>query len=155
MNAVPFGYQTWETLTTEAGTPLFDTELAGQIPNVLGLANAVDFEKGCFVGQEVVSKVENRGQPSRRLVGLVVEGTGDALPDVGSPVTADGDDVGEVTRVAGSPTRESAVALAYVDFGLDAADVAVEVDGEVVPASTEPLPLVEGTERSARIPRYG
>ena len=43
MNAVPFGYRTWETLTLEAGTPLFDTELDGRIPNVLGLRNALDF----------------------------------------------------------------------------------------------------------------
>ena len=35
-SAVPVGYRTWETLTLEAGTPLFETELAGQVPNVGG-----------------------------------------------------------------------------------------------------------------------
>ncbi|MEM4780319.1 MAG: aminomethyl transferase family protein, partial [Halalkalicoccus sp.] len=44
LGAVPFGTQTWETLTLEAGTPLFASELEGRIPNVLGLRNAVDFE---------------------------------------------------------------------------------------------------------------
>ena len=160
MAAVPFGRTTWRALTLEAGTPLFDSELDGRIPNVAGVRNAVDFEKGCFVGQEVVSKVENRGQPSRKLVGLELESaTNDdegVLPESGATVADDGGDaVGEVTRAAASPTRESAVAFAYVDFGLgEAADVTVEVGGEAVPATVEPLPLVEGSERSARIPRY-
>ncbi|MFW6317522.1 MAG: aminomethyl transferase family protein, partial [Halorubrum sp.] len=57
LNAAPFGYRTWDALATEAGTPLFEYELAGTVPNVLGLRNALDFEKGCYVGQEVVSRV--------------------------------------------------------------------------------------------------
>jgi len=152
--AVPFGRATWRALTLEAGTPLYETELSGRIPNVAGVRNAVSFEKGCFVGQEVVSRVENRGQPSRRLVGLGLES--DDLPAAGAPVSApDGDAVGEVTRAAASPIRESVLALAYVDFDLDPdADVAVEVGGETRPASVEPLPFVEGSERSARVPRY-
>jgi len=159
MAAVPFGRATWRALTLEAGTPLFESELDGRIPNVAGVRNAVNFEKGCFVGQEVVSKVENRGQPSRKLMGLELAGgseeDGDSLPAPGATVSADGTDAGEVTRAAASPTRESAVSFAYVDFGLaGAADVTVEVDGEAVPASIEQLPFVEGSERSARIPRY-
>src|SRR5699024_9767085 len=96
MNAAPFGYATWDTLTLEAGTPLFDSELRGNIPNVAGVRNALDFEKGCYVGQEIVSRVENRGRPSRRLAGLTL----DALPSTGAAVF-DGDaSVGEITRAA-------------------------------------------------------
>ena len=165
MNAVPFGRATWRALTLEAGTPLFSTELEGRIPNVAGVRNAVNFEKGCFVGQEVVSKVENRGQPSRKLVGLELAGGADVpdggnddgqrLPVSGATVAAGGNVVGEVTRAAGSPIREAAVALAYVDFGLDSdAAVTVEVEGEPIPAPVEPLPFVDGSERSTRIPSY-
>ena len=158
MNAVLFGRATWRALTLEAGTPLFETELEGRIPNVAGVRNAVNFEKGCFVGQEVVSKVENRGQPSRKLVGLELgggDGHGQRQPDPGATVAAEDDDVGEVTRAAESPIRGSVIALAYVDFGLeDDAPVTVEVGGEAVPASVESLPLVEGSERSARVPSY-
>jgi len=157
--AVPFGRTTWRALTLEAGTPLYETELDGRIPNVAGVRNAVDFEKGCFVGQEVVSKVENLGRPSRKLVGLELArgagSDGDRLPASGAAVSADGDDVGEVTRAAESPTREAPVALAFVDFGLGAdAGVTVNVSGEDVAASIESLPLVEGSDRSARIPSY-
>jgi aminomethyltransferase len=157
MNAVLFGRATWRALALEAGTPFFATELDGRIPNVAGVRNAVDFTKGCFVGQEVVSKVENRGQPSRRLVGLVVEGeaTEDRLPAAGATVSSDGDDVGEVTRAAASPLRGAAIAFAYVEFGLDdGAELTVTVDGDPVQATVEPFPLHEGSERSARIPSY-
>jgi aminomethyltransferase len=150
MNAVPFGYATWDTLTAEAGTPLFDTELQGRVPNVLGLRNALDFEKGCYVGQEVVSKVENRGQPSKRLVGLRPE----ELPSAGAAVF-DGDaSVGEVTRAVESPTLDAPVALALVDFELDADAVQVRVDEREVAAEVASLPFVEGSDRSRRLPTY-
>lgn len=149
LNAVPFGTRTWEMLTLEAGTPLFGNELDGRIPNVLGLRNAVDFEKGCFVGQEVISRVENRGQPSRRLVGLRCG----VLPESGAAVVA-GDDVGEVTRAAESPVLEEPITLAVVEFDLDGDDLAVRIEDEEVPASTVELPFVEGSGRSSRIPEY-
>ncbi|GAA0475949.1 aminomethyltransferase family protein [Halococcus dombrowskii] len=150
LNAAPFGYDTWEALTLEAGTPLFESELRGRIPNVLGLRNALDFEKGCYVGQEVVSRVENQGRPSRRLVGLAPE----ALPEAGAAVF-DGDaTVGEVTRAVESPVHEKPIALALCDFTLDADELTVRVDGEERAATVETLPFVDGSDRSARLPDY-
>jgi aminomethyltransferase len=146
LNAAPFGHRTWRSLTLEAGTPLFADELGGRIPNLFGLGNAVDYAKGCFVGQEVVSRVQNRGRPSRRLVGL--EPT--SVPAPGTEVTVEGDVVGEVTRADTSPSLSRPVALALVDFDLDVE--AVVVDGEGAPVAT--LPFVEGSARSARLPSY-
>ncbi|THE65102.1 aminomethyl transferase family protein [Salinadaptatus halalkaliphilus] len=162
LNAAPFGYRTWEGLCLEAGSPLFATELEGQIPNVLGLHVALDFDKGCYVGQEVVSRVENRGQPSRRLIGLTLEGGADAAADDEQPPTPesgaavfDGDaSVGEVTRADMSPLLEETIALALVGYGLESDELTVRVDGEDVPATVTELPFLEGSERSARLPTY-
>jgi aminomethyltransferase len=149
-NAAPFGYRTWETLTLEAGTPLFETELRGELPNDVGVRNALDFEKGCYVGQEVVSRIENRGRPSQRLVGLEPA----TVPNSGSAVF-DGDAaVGEVTRAAESPTMEQPVALALVDADCDADKLAVRVDGTEQPATRTTLPFVAGSDDSARRPVY-
>ena len=149
-NAIPFGTRTWETLTLEAGVPLFDTELEGRIPNVLGLRNAVDFDKGCFVGQEVISRVENRGEPSQRLIGLRC----DTLPERGATVF-DGDaTVGEITRAVESPSLEEPIALAVVDFGLESEELAVRTDGEEAGATVAGLPFLEGSGRPARLPQY-
>ena len=150
--AVPFGYRTWETLTLEAGTPLFETELDGRIPNIVGVRNALDFEKGCYVGQEVVSRIENRGQPGQRLVGLKLP----AVADSGAAVFADDAAVGEVTRAVDSPTRERPLALALLDQAAATgdADLTVRVDGEERPADRATLPFVAGSDESARRPRY-
>ncbi|WP_058367507.1 CAF17-like 4Fe-4S cluster assembly/insertion protein YgfZ [Haloparvum sedimenti] len=161
LNAAPFGYRTWDVLATEAGTPLFEYELEGTVPNVLGLRNALDFEKGCYVGQEVVSRVENQGRPSRRLVGLRLGGEPDAaadgdaaLPDADAAVFAGDAAVGEVTRAVESPTLGEPIALALVEYDLDATDLAVRVGGDDVSAHLSELPFVDGSVRSARLPRY-
>ncbi len=153
MNAAPVGYDSWDSLTLEAGTPLFETELAGEIPNVLGLENALDFEKGCYVGQEVVSRVENRGQPSRRLVGLTLaEDT--PVPDTGAAIF-DGDaSVGEVTRAGESPLLESVIALGLVTYDCEAESMTVRIDGKEYTATRTALPFVEGSERASRLPSY-
>jgi len=149
-NAVPFGHQAWEALTLEAGTPLFETELDGTVPNVLGLRNALDFSKGCYVGQEVVSKIENQGRPSRRLVGLAP----DALPGSGAAVFSGDSHVGEVTRAVESPSRSEPLALALVRYDADLDAVRVRVDGEEVAADRPSLPFVDGSAQSARLPTY-
>jgi aminomethyltransferase len=116
----------------------------------LGLRNALDFQKGCYVGQEVVSKIENQGQPSRRLVGLRLE----SVPDRDAAIF-DGDaHVGEVTRAEYSPALETPIALALVEFGLDAKDLMASIDGKRVAAERVDLPFVEGSARSQRLPRY-
>lgn len=150
LNAAPFGYRTWDALSLEAGTPQFAPELRGRLPNVVGLRNAVDFEKGCFVGQEIVSKVENIGRPSQRLVGLNSE----TLPTTGASVFEGDSTVGEVTRAVESPTLDATIALAFVEFGSDVSDLTVRIDGDEVATERAELPFVEGGARSARLPTY-
>jgi len=167
LNATPFGWTAWNTLTLEAGTPLFETELRNVVPNVAGIRNALDFEKGCYVGQEVVSRVENQGRPSKRIVGLRLESDtngkeGDAgetlLPEPGAAVFAGDASVGEVTRAAVCPTIEGPAALARVEYALDDADadpdLTVRIDGAEVPAHRTDLPMVDGSAASARLPTY-
>jgi len=150
--AVPFGDRTWETLTLEAGTPRFRSELDGAVPNNLGLHAAIDYDKGCFVGQEVVSRVANRGRPTKRLVGLTAE----RVPETDAAVFDGSEHVGAVTRACESPTLGRPVALALLDREVDeSADLAVRVDDEEVPATIHALPFVEGSDRSGRLPTEG
>ena len=149
-SAIPFGYRTWETLTLEAGTPLFETELEGTVPNVLGIRFGLDFEKGCYVGQEVVSRIENRGRPSRRLVGLTCE----ELPERGAALFDGDESAGEVTRAIESPVLGEPIALALVPYELAGDELTVRVDGEEHPAQVTALPFVDGSDRSRRLPTY-
>ena len=64
----------------------------------LDLLNGVSFTKGCFVGQEVVSRMQHRGTARRRIV--IVEG--DAPLPTGAEITAGQSIIGKIGSVAGS-----------------------------------------------------
>jgi folate-binding protein YgfZ len=70
--------------------------------------NGVDFAKGCYVGQEVVSRMEHRGTARKRIV--PVEGEA-KLPASGTCVEADGAVIGELGSVSGN----AALALIRLD----------------------------------------
>lgn len=61
-----------EILRIEAGTPRFGAEMdSGTMPAEAGIvATAVNFEKGCYIGQETVARLHYRGKPNRHLRGL-------------------------------------------------------------------------------------
>lgn len=145
LNAAPFGHRTWESLTLEAGTPLFKTELAGRKPTHLGLP-AVDSGNENFPGRPAHSRIDSSETGNRKLVVLETE----SVVASGDGVIADGDTAGEVTRAAFSPTRDEPLAFALVN---------VEVTGpfevqaaELVDARAVDLPAVKGSEISGRIP---
>jgi folate-binding protein YgfZ len=73
----------------------------------------VDFDKGCFVGQEVVSRVEHRGTARNRIVPVTAEGF---VPDAGLPVMAGDKQVG----ITGSAAGERGLAMLRLDRVADA-----------------------------------
>lgn len=75
--------------------------------------NGVDFDKGCYVGQEVVSRMEHRGSARNRVVPVAFDGY---APDPGAPVTAADKPVG----VFGSCSDGRALALLRLDRAADA-----------------------------------
>lgn len=63
--------QAYEALRVEQGMPAMGQEIDEQvIPLEAGLWHLVSFTKGCYIGQEVIARMESRGRVSRRLVGL-------------------------------------------------------------------------------------
>jgi folate-binding protein YgfZ len=105
-----------------AGIPRMGAELlpGRTIPAEVGqtlLDASVSFTKGCYTGQELVARIDSRGgHVPRQVRGIVVEGvTGpDDAPPVGATVEVDGAAVGELTSVAWSPARGTAIGLASV-----------------------------------------
>ena len=75
--------------------------------------NGVDFEKGCYVGQEVVSRIEHRGSARTRIVPVTYEGY---APDAGAEVKAADKAIGTF----GSSARGRAVAMLRLDRVADA-----------------------------------
>ncbi len=96
-----------------AGVPRFPNELNDSyIPLEAGVWDAVSFKKGCYIGQEIIARMESRNQIAKRLARLaVLEGVaqpGDALSAADAAEGVTGGSCGTVTSAAG------AHALAYV-----------------------------------------
>jgi folate-binding protein YgfZ len=132
----------FEAARIEAGVPRMGAELDERtIPAEAGVVDrAVSFTKGCYVGQELVARIDSRGgNVPRRLRGLVV--AGEAVPPAGAEVVVGDRAVGSVTSAARSPAR-GPVALAYLGRAVEVpATVAVRWDGGEVSADARALPL--------------
>ena len=94
-----------EVLRVEAGVPRSGLELdEAVLPAETGLlSRAVDFEKGCYTGQEVVARMASRGRLAHRLVGLALAGTDAEAVAPEDVLHGQGRRVGEVTSTALSP----------------------------------------------------
>jgi len=118
-----------ELLRIEAGVPAFGRDVtADNLPQEVGRdAQAINFVKGCYLGQETVARIDALGHVNKHLRGLLLTGGADEVPPPGSAIEADGKVVGQVTSSAYSPRRGGAVALGYVRTAKAAAGSAVEV----------------------------
>ena len=81
---------------------------------------SVHLNKGCYRGQETVAKVNNLGQPPRKLVLLHLDGSEIDLPEIGAAVERDGIKVGFVGTVARHYELGN-IALAVVKRNVEAA----------------------------------
>ena len=110
---LPIGLGARDTLRLEAGMPLYGNELDRETtPFDAGLGRVVKLDKPeDFVGRAALEKVAAEG-PSKRLVGLVMQGRGIARH--GYPVDAADERSGVVTSGTQSPTLGKAIAMAYV-----------------------------------------
>jgi tRNA-modifying protein YgfZ len=102
-----------EVRRIEAGLPLWGVDVDQEcFPFETPLARLIDYQKGCFVGQEPVARVRARGNPTRTLRGLRLAGP-DA-PARGAPIRhPQRDEAGKVTSAAVSPAF-GAIALGYL-----------------------------------------
>ena len=110
---LPCGSEALEMLRIEAGIPRYGTELGEDvIPIEAGLWNALSFDKGCYIGQEIVERTRSRGHVNWKLAGLIVNAP--QAVAAGEKAVVEGRDVAEVTSSCVSPTIGKTIALAYV-----------------------------------------
>jgi folate-binding protein YgfZ len=138
---VPAGDADTEIVRIESGIPRFGADMdTDTIPLEAGLEErAISRSKGCYVGQEVIVRVQDRGhgRVAKRLVGLTFDDSA-RQPEPGATITSGGREIGRVTSAAWSPSQGRAVALGYVhrdfvDAGtrVDAGGAAATVNGAI------------------------
>ncbi|MCC6711912.1 MAG: aminomethyl transferase family protein [Candidatus Dadabacteria bacterium] len=109
----PVGSRALDVLRIEAGIPVYGRDMdEDTIPIEAGIWNALSFEKGCYVGQEVVARIKWRGHVNRHLSGIVMEDG--YTPSAGDEIFAGEKKIGRITSPAFSPALGRSVALGYV-----------------------------------------
>lgn len=144
----PIGWHAYNIARIEAGTPFFHIDYGPtNLPHETGILHQrVHFKKGCYLGQEVVARMESLGKP-KQMLGLL-RPTRDLLPVAGSQVferTTDGGlgpQIGGVTSSTLSPMLGAApiaFAMAKTAFVEGRSTVLVNAEGEQCEARVSPL----------------
>ena len=161
--ARPAGSWAFEAMRAAGTNPLrgrlgLDTDektIPHEIPSWIGAVaqhGAVHLEKGCYRGQETVSRVHNLGRSPRVLLRLQLDGSGEELPSPGDEVTAGGRAVGRVGTVV-HHHEDGPVALALLrravpaDAELDIGGVSAAIDPDSVPDDSGPQAGREAVRR--------
>jgi aminomethyltransferase len=109
-------------------------------PIEAGLERFVNLQKGRFLGQQALQRVQASGV-SRKLVGFVMTGRGIARS--GYPILSDGQVIGQVTSGGPSPTLDKNIGLGYVasQHAQPGSRFWVDIRGALVEAQVVPLPF--------------
>jgi aminomethyltransferase len=147
--------RSFDILRVEQGYGAFGRELSQEyIPLETGLLDAVSFTKGCYVGQEIIARMESRGRLAKQLRGLkLTMDDGRSTMDNSQPIVdrlssivfpakleVDGKDAGDLTSAVLSP-RFGPIALAYVRSAHAAPGSVVGVGGTDLTGEVVELPF--------------
>jgi folate-binding protein YgfZ len=143
----PVGLDALTWLRIEAGIPWWGSELDEKIvPFEARLeSSAISLHKGCYIGQEVIARIEARGRVNNLLVGLSY-GAADPPPPA-TPLVAGGKTVGRTTGAVRSPARRETVGLGFVrrEHAEPGTRLTIEIEttGQEIEAVVAELPFVK------------
>ncbi|MEM8676854.1 MAG: folate-binding protein [Cyanobacteria bacterium P01_G01_bin.67] len=128
--AVPFGDRLWENLRIEQGRPVPDQELAEDYnPLEAGLWQTISFEKGCYIGQETIARLNTYNGVKQKLWGIKLSQP--ATP--GTPIMVEDRKVGILTSYTNTPSGHFGLGYVRTKAGGAGLQVTVgEVEGELV-----------------------
>jgi folate-binding protein YgfZ len=123
----------WEDERVRQGRPMADHELTEEYnPLEVGLWDAVSFAKGCYIGQEIVARLDTYQKLKQQLWGLRLA----APVAAGTPITHEGQEVGTVTSV----TSDGTEGLGFIRVKAGGAGLAVTVGD--TPAEVIDIPFI-------------
>ncbi len=141
----PLGLEAYDILRIEAGWPLYGQDFDEEMnPHEAGLAEFINLDKGCYIGQEVIARLDTYDKVQKRLVGFLL---GDGpQPAHRDRVLKEGQEVGFLTSLCHSPCLQQNIALGYLRAKLIAPGTTVQIatkEGDV-PAQVVELPFDKG-----------
>jgi tRNA-modifying protein YgfZ len=143
------GRASFEIARIEQGEPLFGVDFGpDHFPQETGREDAVSYNKGCYLGQEIVARIHFRGGVKRILRAVafeVSEGENESIPTIGAQIRLEGQEVGKLSSVAPSTRLGCLLGLAIVHVKAEpgAALEVVDADGTCFRARLLTLPIGE------------
>jgi len=117
-----------EVVRIEHGRPRYGGDITiARLAAETGQTQALHFQKGCYLGQEIVERVRSRGHVNRHLVAIELDG--ETAPPAESKILVDGKEVGEMTSAAFSPHAHKVMAIGYVRVPHEKSGTVLEVAG--------------------------
>jgi folate-binding protein YgfZ len=127
--ATPAGAEALETWRVLRGIPQYGKDIRDRdLPQETGQTQALNFNKGCYIGQEIVERIRSRGQVHRKFTGFQFDG---GLPAIGK-FESEGRSFAEVTSTAGVPQAggvDRYIGLGYVRQDAVPASGQLELNG--------------------------
>ena len=80
----------------------------------LGLDEMISYQKGCYIGQEIIARIHFRGHVAKQLTGLILSER--EYPPGAELTTPDGKNAGRITSTTFSPKLEKTIGLGYVRY---------------------------------------
>ncbi len=136
--AKPVGTEALEMWRVLHGIPNYGQDIRDRdLPQETEQQQALNFTKGCYIGQEIVERIRSRGQVHRKFTGFVF---GDSVPALGK-YESEGRALAEITSIARIPTSQGPrnIGLGYVRRDAIAAGPKIALDG--IEATTVDLPF--------------
>src|SRR4029079_10648591 len=116
-NCLAIDDELYETLRIESGIPKYGVDMdETTIVPELGLDGMISYNKGCYIGQEIIARIHFRGHVAKQLTGLVLSesrplGIAGGLSSGAELLSDDGKNAGKITSNTFSPKLESEIAL--------------------------------------------
>jgi len=150
-NAVEISDEVYEVLRIENGIPTYGVDMdETTIVPELGLDGLVSYNKGCYIGQEIIARIHFRGHVAKQLTGLIL-----SVPpavaggvSIGTEIKSlDDKNAGRITSITYSPKLEKTIALGYVRYDYLANGTELKIAEAI--ATVKDLPFISYDERSS------
>ncbi|MGH7597772.1 MAG: YgfZ/GcvT domain-containing protein [bacterium] len=129
--ATPIGYAAYEMLRIHRGQPAVGKEITEEYnPHEAGLYPFINFEKGCYIGQEVIARLDSYQKVQRQLMGVALdvdEASVLQIFDTSVPIYLGEQLIGQLTSACFSPEHGQGVGLAVVRKQLAASTAPIQI----------------------------
>ena len=141
-NAIEISSSVYEVLRIENGVLLYGVDM-DETTVVLetGLDEAVNFKKGCYLGQEIIARIHFRGHVAKKMTGLIFEDENANVNSGDEIKSLEDKNAGKITSVTYSPKLGKVIALAFVRYDFLAEATELKIGDQT--AKVKNLPFIE------------